>query len=62
MMNVTKRIKPFNLKQFDSSCESLKENYANMVTKLNCFFKGQFADLNVKIIFKHLLTILDVST
>ena len=50
------------LKQFDSSCESLKENYGHMVTKLYSCVEAWFADLNVNPVFKHLLTILDVST
>ena len=50
-----------DLKQFDSSCESLKENYGDMVAKLSSCVEGRFADLNVNVIFKHLLTILGVS-
>jgi hypothetical protein len=48
------------LKQFNSSCESLKENYGDMVAKLSSCVQVRFADLNVNVIFKHLLTILDV--
>ena len=39
-----------DLKQFDSSCGSLKENYGDMVAKLSSCIEGRFADLNVNVI------------
>ena len=49
------------IKQLESRCESFKENYGDMVAKLSACVEGRFADLNINVIFKHLLTILDVN-
>ena len=49
------------LKEFDSNCKSLKENYEDMIIKLSACVEGRFTDLNVSPVFKNMLTILDIS-